>query len=172
MASLIDTLIDVLEKENSEYEEVFRLSMEETGKIVDRDLDGLADVVERIQLVVERINVLEKKRAEATDDIACVLSKDASTLTLDKLSGLLSKQKSEQAKIDAIHDKLKNTLSNVQRVNESNQALLNESLEMVQFEMNLVQSLRNAPQTANYSGTGYADDAPGYGGSGSFDAKQ
>ena len=35
MASLIDTLIDVLDKENTEYETLLELSMEKTGIIVE-----------------------------------------------------------------------------------------------------------------------------------------
>ena len=45
-----------------------------------------------------------------------------------------------------------------------------EKLKMVDFEMNLAQSMRQAPATANYSGSTYTDDS--YGPASSFDAKQ
>lgn len=170
MASLIDNLLEILTAENEEYEKLLELSLEKTGIIVKCDVDALNAIVEKEQLVVERINSLEKKRIEATNDIAIVLNRDPKELTLDKLSKLLASQKRECDAICSIHDKLKSTLGRMVQVNDTNKALLKESVEMIQFEMNLVQSMRQAPGTANYSGNSYADDS--YGIAGSFDAKQ
>lgn len=41
---------------------------------------------------------------------------------------------------------------------------------MVEFEMNILRGMKQAPSTANYSGSEYADN--NYGAMGSFDAKQ
>ena len=147
------------------------LSMEKTGVIVKGDVTALNDLVAREQTIVERINVLEKKRVEATKDIALVLNKKPETLTLGVLAELLSSQKKESDALRAIHDKLKATLGDMVRVNDNNKALLQESIDMIQFEINLAQSMKQGPQTANYSGNNYAD-AGTYGASGSFDAKQ
>lgn len=170
MASLIETLIDVLEKENDEYEKLLELSIEKTGIIVKNNVDALNEMVAKEQLIVERINALEKKRADATNDIAMVLNKKPEILTLEYLAELLAGQKKECDALKSVHDKLKNTLSNMVRVNDNNKELLQESIDMVQFEINLMHSLKQAPATANYSGTSYVDD--GYGAMGSFDAKQ
>ena len=62
MASLIDTLIDTLFKENEEYETLLELSIEKTGVIVRADNDGLNAIVMKEQKIIERINALEKKR--------------------------------------------------------------------------------------------------------------
>jgi flagellar biosynthesis/type III secretory pathway chaperone len=69
-----------------------------------------------------------------------------------------------------VRDKLSDTLGRMVKVNESNKALLNESMEMLQFEMNILQSMKQAPATANYSGNTYADTS--YGATTSFDTKQ
>lgn len=61
MASLIDTLIDTLEKENKEYESLLELGLEKTGIIIRNDVDELSRMVEKEQLVVERIIALEKR---------------------------------------------------------------------------------------------------------------
>lgn len=170
MASLIENLIDVLEAENSEYEKLLELSVKKTDIIVKGDVDALNDMVGREQLVVERINSLEKKRIDATNDIALVLNRKPEELKLEKLADMLSGQKKESDALRNIHDRLKTTLSNMVRVNDNNRALLQESIDMVDFEMNLAQSMRQAPATANYSGSTYTDDS--YGPAGSFDAKQ
>ena len=56
--------------------------------------------------------------------------------------------------------------------NDQNGELLKNSIEMVQFELNLLQSMKAAPETANYSRGGYGTgDTMGYSRRG-FDAKQ
>jgi hypothetical protein len=56
------------------------------------------------------------------------------------------------------------------RINEHNKVLLQESLDMLEFEINLVQSMKQGPATANYAGRDYANND--YGMNGSFDTKQ
>ncbi len=170
MASLIDTLIDTLFKENEEYETLLELSIEKTGVIVKADNEGLNAIVIKEQKIIERINALEKRRMEATKDIGVVLGKDPKDLTLPRLIELLSKQTRECEQLKAVRDRLADTLGRMVKVNDSNKALLNESMEMLQFEMNILQSMKQAPATANYSGNTYADNS--YGAATSFDTKQ
>ena len=170
MASLIDNLIETLNKENDEYETLLELSTEKTGIIVKGDPQALTQMVHREQEVVDRINVLEKKRSEITRDIGIVLNRKPEDLTLPRLIELLARQERECSLLKEIHDKLSGTMSRMVKVNESNKALLKEAMEMIDFEMNLVRSMKQAPATANYSGTSYADNS--YASRVSFDAKQ
>ncbi len=155
MASLIDILIDTLEKENTEYESLLELGLEKTGIIIRNDVDELSRMVEKEQLVMERIIALEKKRTEASNDIADVLNKDVKTLTLTRLIELLSSQKKERDALVSIHDRLSLTMKRMVDVNERNKALLDESMDMLKFEMNLVQSIRRGPETNNYGRDAY-----------------
>ncbi len=170
MASLIDTLIDTLFKENEEYETLLELSIEKTGVIVKADNDGLNEIVMKEQKIIERINALEKARTEVTKDIGLVLGKNPTELTLSRLIELLAKQTRECELLKQVRDKLSDTLGRMVKVNESNKVLLNESMEMLQFEMNILQSMKQAPATANYSGNTYADNS--YGTATAFDTKQ
>lgn len=171
MASLIDNLITTLQQENEEYQELLALSMEKTEIIVKGDVDALNIMIEKEQEIVSRINVLEKKRIESTNDIAIVLNKNPKELTLEVLANLLKGQKKEFDAINEIHDKLQKTMASMVRVNDHNKVLLQESLEMIEFEMNLVNSMKQGPNNANYGGGADYTDT-GYGMSGSFDAKQ
>ena len=155
MASLIDVLISTLEQENTEYEGLLELELQKTGIIIRNEVDELSRMVEKEQLVVDRIMVLEKKRTEVSQDIAEVLNKDVKTLTLTRLIELLSSQKKERDALVSIHDKLSLTMKRMVEVNERNKALLNESMEMRQFEMNLVQSMKRGPETNNYGRDAY-----------------
>lgn len=155
MASLIDVLISTLEQENTEYEGLLELGLQKTGIIIRNEVDELSRMVEKEQLVVDRIMVLEKKRTEVSQDIAEVLNKDVKTLTLTRLIELLSSQKKERDALVSIHDKLSLTMKRMVEVNERNKALLNESMEMLRFEMNLVQSMKRGPETNNYGRDAY-----------------
>ncbi len=155
MASLIDVLIDTLEKENTEYEGLLELGLEKTGIIIRNDVNELSRMVEKEQLVMERIIALEKKRTEVSNDIADVLNKDVKTLTLTRLIELLSSQEKERDALISIHDRLSLTMKRMVDVNDRNRALLDQSMEMLQFEMNLVQSMRRGPETNNYGKDAY-----------------
>ena len=69
MASLIDELIDVLDKEEKEYQDLILLSQEKTPVIIKGDLEKLQKITEAEQYVIGKVNKLEKKRTEVAKDI-------------------------------------------------------------------------------------------------------
>ena len=172
MASLMEDLIEVLGQESGLYEELLKLSGSKTPVIVAGDLDRLTAITDDEQRVVERIAVLDKKRQQSMRDIADVLNKDVRTLTITDLIALLGKRPAEARALAAGRDRLKEVAGRVRLVNEQNKQLLLSSLEMVEFEMNILQASRKAPETANYTRlAGAAGDTIGIS-AGRFDAKQ
>lgn len=171
MASLIDELVDVLEKENSEYTLLVALSTEKTSTIVKNDIEEMQIIMGKEQAVVDRINALEKQRETTINDICKVLRVDAKDLTVKVLIDLLKKQPAEQKKLQDVHSKIKKTLDKMVRVNENNKALMKESMEILEFEMNLLKGLKMAPETNNYTKGAYSAGGTEYG-AGAFDAKQ
>ena len=171
MASLIDELVEVLDKENSEYTTLLALSTEKTSTIVKNDIEQLQLLVTKEQEVVDRINILEKQREKTVEDICKVLHVAPDDLTVKVLIDLLKKQPEEQKKLQEVHTKLGNTLKKMVRVNESNKMLMKESMEILEFEMNLVKGLKMAPETNNYTKGAYSAGGTEYG-AGAFDAKQ
>ena len=172
MASLMEDLIQVLGQESGQYEELLKLSSAKTPVIVAGDLERLAAVTDDEQRVVDKIAGLEKKREQAMKDIADVLNKDVRTLTITDLITLLGKRPAEAQQLAKERDRLKRVADRVRLVNEQNQQLLKSSLEMVQFEMNIIQAQKRAPETANYTRmAGATGDTIGVT-SGRFDAKQ
>ncbi|MCM1173612.1 MAG: flagellar protein FlgN [Blautia sp.] len=172
MASLMEDLIDVLEKESGEYRNLLNLSMQKTRAIVSEDLKQLAEITDEEQLIVSRINHLDAIRNEAVQDIANVLNKDVTKLKIADLIKMLGQRPEEQQKLAAAFDGLRASVKNVARVNGQNQELIQNALEMVQFNMNLLQSMKAAPATANYNRGAYTTgDVIGMERK-SFDAKQ
>ena len=172
MASLMENLIQVLDEESQEYEKLLGLSMKKTPVLVSGDLDELAKITDEEQIVVSKINRLEQKRQENFADVANVINKDVKTLMLGDLVEMLSSRPVEQQKLAKVHDRLRNVVREVKRVNEQNRELIKNALEMVEFDMNMLQAMKAAPETANYNKGAYsAGSYMGVGGGG-FDARQ
>lgn len=172
MASLMENLISVLEEEGKAYEELLELSMKKTPIIVGGDLESLQKITDEEQIIVAKVNRLDVKREEVTKDIANVLNKDVTKLKLVDIINMLSQRPVEQKQLAAAHDKLKEVVGQMVRVNEQNRDLIQSSLEMVEFDLNLIQSMKSAPQTANYNRGAYSSGAFMGRNSGGFDAKQ
>ena len=168
----MENLITILENENLEYEILLELSKKKTPVIIKGDLEMLQKITDEEQIVVSRINQLEKKREESIHDIANVINKDVKTLKLINLIQMLEKRPDEQKKLSKVHDKLSQTVSNMARINEQNRELIKNALEMVNFDLNLVQAMRTAPETANYNRGAYNTGSVMGNANGYFDAKQ
>lgn len=172
MASLMENLIAVLDQEGTEYEGLLTLSQKKTPIIVSGDLGELEKITDDEQNLVSRIAHLEKKRTEITADIANVLNRDVTKLKLLNLIEMLAGRPEEQAKLAAAHDRLQSAVRGLQRTNEQNKELLTNALEMVEFEMTLLQAMKTAPETANYTRSAYNSGSQMGVSSRGFDAKQ
>lgn len=164
-------LLSTLEKEVVEYEKLLELSKRKTTILVSGKADKLQEITDEEQKIVDNINSIDKKREELINDIADVLNKKPQELTLKKLKELLENQPEEQKQLEELHSKLKLTLQSVQTLNEQNRALVEQLLEMVAFDMTLVRSMKQAPETANYDRMA-TNTGELFIGSSKFDAKQ
>lgn len=172
MASLMENLMDILEQENREYKVLLDLSMKKTSIIVSNDIAALSAITEEEQKQVDRINALDKQRAVAMQDIANVMNMDVETLKLGKLIGMLAGRPAEQRRLTEVKDALHVTTQNMARINAQNKELLENALELVEFDLNIVRGLKAAPETAEYNrGALSAGNLMGVP-SGRFDAKQ
>ena len=170
MASLMENFMDILEKENGEYERLVELSRQKTQVIIDGNVPALDKITEQEQEITGTLINLEKKREEIVHDMSIVLSKDPSDLTVTNMIAFLSKQPQEQQKLKDIKQKLRDTLNQMARLNEQNESLLQHAMEMTEFDLTLFKSMRQAPTTANYDKR--ANNTGDILGAGGFDAKQ
>ncbi|MCX4339282.1 MAG: flagellar protein FlgN [Lachnospiraceae bacterium] len=172
MASLMETLIEVLEKENLEYGNLLALSMKKTPVIVSDDIKVLAEITDEEQIIVSRINHLDKQRIDAVNDIANVLNKDVTKLKIADLIKMLAARPQEQARLASVFDDLRRNVLAVKQINEQNRELIENALELVQFNMQVIQAMNKAPETANYNKEAYnTGDVIGTA-TKAFDAKQ
>ncbi|MBP3544582.1 MAG: flagellar protein FlgN [Lachnospiraceae bacterium] len=155
MAGLIDELMDTLDKENEEYQQLLKLAKEKTEIIVRGDIEALQKITEQEQLMMDRIAPLEKKRIEYTKDIATVINRPVETLTITRMMELMESQPAVKNRLSMLHDKLHDTMREMVRTNDLNQSLLQQQLELVNFDITLLNSMKQAPLTANYDKSAY-----------------
>ena len=170
MASLVEELIDVLENEHKIYEEMIPISEKKTLVIVENDITSLQSITEKEQEIIGRINALEKKRQEIMSNIKIVLGDKGKDLNLRRLVQLLEKQPKEQKILSQLPDKLVETTERLVEVNNKNKSLIEQSLEMLEFNMNFVQSANMAQMNNTYNkGASSNNNSMS---KGMFDAKQ
>lgn len=151
MASLIEELITVLGDEEKIYNEIIPIAEKKTQIIVNNDLRSLTSITEEEQVLVGKISKLEKKRQEVIHNIGIVMNKNESELNFITLIGLLEGQEKEREELRILHDKLKKTIDMLVMLNERNQILIKQSIEMIDFDVNLLQSLRTSPGVGQYN---------------------
>lgn len=170
MASLIEELVDVLDNELEIYQQLIPISNEKTQIIVKNDLAALQEVTEKEQCMADQIIALENKRNQVMTNVKIVLNRKSDTLDLKTLIQLLENQPKEQKTLSILHDNLKDTIRQLVEINNRNKSLIEQSLEMIEFNINFIQSARL------YQGNNYTKDAEQYdikiSGAGMFDTKQ
>lgn len=172
MASLLENLIDVLDKENTEYEKLVVLAEEKTPTIIKGDVEGLSRITEDEQVIVGRIQGMEKQRIKVLADVANVVNRDVETLKLIDLIQMLESMPDQQQKLKDVQKRLRATIDKLRESNGKNQLLLAERLDMVDFNLNMIRAMKSAPQTANYSKNAYTNGQSLGIFHGGFDAKQ
>lgn len=153
MASLIEELITTLNDEEILYKELIPIAEKKTESIVNNDLPSLNSITEKEQEFVSKIGKLEKKRQEVIHNIGIVMNRKVTELNFKTIIEMLDGREKEQKELRELHDRLKKTVERLETVNERNQMLIKQTLEMIEFDINLVQSFRTAPSTAQYNQT-------------------
>ena len=170
MASLVEELLDVLKKEKEGYDAILSMCEEKRDSIVHSNIDVLERVTAQEEDIASDLKNLENRRARLLTDMATVLGKDGQNLTITQLIELLDRQPGEQKDLLEARDALVDSARKVQFWNVQNQNLLKQAMEMVEFDLNLYKSLKQAPETANYNRNAY--NTGDLLGSSSFDSKQ
>lgn len=168
MAGLIHDLIEVLVDQKECYAGLLTLAKYKTDSIVNREMETLQEVLKREQEFVGRSARLEKSREEILKDISNVLNVNLQELTISSLVLKLNKTPEEQVKLRKLRNELLNIIEEIKRQNETNEGLLNQSLEFIDFTLHAIQSMNSQPSS------GYEDkgDDVGQESISFFDAKQ
>ena len=166
----MDDLTQVLENETVEYKKLTELSENLKEALIESDVAAVEQLTAAQEEVSNEIQSLEYKRARIMNDIAVVLNKKPEELKVSMLEETLAGQPALREKLAAVRTELKQTMDELKCVNRTNQTLLRQSMELLEFDLNLYRSMRRAPETANYNRS--AVNTGDLLGSRGFDAKQ
>lgn len=148
MNKSIEQLKDTLIKENEMYINVLRLAEEKTKVIVAGDIKTLEDITKKEQQFISTMSTFEKIRRSVFTNIAEKLN----TEEISSISELILFLEDDIGNsIDELRDKLLETIKNLKIANESNEKLLKQNLEYVNFNLEMI---TNSPEDGNkYSNT-------------------
>ena len=166
----MEELLQVLRDEEQQYEALIDLNDVKRGAVIKADIGALEEVTVKEQEAASALLNLSNKRGRVLNDMATVLGKDAGEMTINKMIGYLENQPVEQQQLIEQRDRLLEAGTRMRIMNQQNEALLKQALEMVEFDLTLLRSMRQAPETANYDRNAYSTGDL-LGGS-AFDAKQ
>ena len=166
----MDDLTQVLENETVEYKKLTELSENLKEALIESDVAAVEQLTAAQEEVSNEIQSLEYKRARIMNDIAVVLNKKPEELKVSMLEETLAGQPALREKLAAVRTELKQTMDELKCVNRTNQTLLRQSMELLEFDLNLYRSMRQAPETANYNRS--AVNTGDLLGNRGFDAKQ
>lgn len=170
MTGLICELGSVLTKETELYTEILNLNKEKREAVIERDSDNLEMITGREEKFISNLSALAKEREKILSDIATVLGKNEKKITVSDVIEALECKKSEQKELIEKRDKLSKVAGELRYWNEQNQELLKTALELVDFDLTLFRSVKQAPETANYNNKAY--NTGDLLGSSGFDTKQ
>ena len=171
MASLMEELITVLGREKEIYEKLIPISERKTVVLIREDLQELQKVTDEEQQLLDAAYAADKKREKIIENIGIVLNRDPKELDLTTLARLMARQPAEKKQLSELDDSLKLVMNRLVNVNQKNKELIENSLEMIEFNMNFIQSTRMSPGSNNYNRNASSSDGVDMG-PGAFDAKQ
>jgi flagellar biosynthesis/type III secretory pathway chaperone len=147
---MVNELLNILEKENNIYEDILKISKNKTRIIVEGKVTDLESVVKYEQSLVLQMGRLETARDEMVGNISKELNIKNSDITI---SELLKYVKGEQnSKLKLYQDNMSNIISELKSANELNSKLIKNSLEFIDFSMNIISNVYTGVNSYGNSG--------------------
>lgn len=169
MASLIEELTQIIEETTGCYKELLIVANNKKDVIIQGDVPGLQTLTDYEQSLAGRLLRYEKKREEIIRDVCTVTNKKYHEMTVSYLVHLLEKQPKEQQALQAAGEELVHLVKQVKEVNDLNKLLIEQSLDFVNYSVNVIKSSMDAPQGNSYEKKGNRYESSG---NNFFDAKQ
>lgn len=135
MKRYFNDLIDILTKEVQLYTELKRIEDNKKNIIISNDVKALDAITKKEQGFVKTIVQLESLRTQAVDG----LCKERGIGKVSQMSDLYAHLNPfEIQQLQVNENKLKTTIDEIQEVNQMNEKLIKQSLEYIEFSVNLM----------------------------------
>jgi len=148
MSKLIDQLLLALNKEQEIYNEVISLAKDKQIAIVNNDLNLLEVIMKKEKTYSISLVKLEQIRSKTINQLV----KEYHMVEINALTDLYPFMSDQEVrKVDSVRSKLINTVGILGQKNELNRQLLEQSIEQVEFDLNLITTVGDG--SVNYKET-------------------
>ncbi len=144
---LIDKLLEVLEQEYKVYEDILRLSKDKTNIIVEGKVSELDNIVKLEQALVMQIARIDQKREEILQQICNETDSGEKTMNISEIKKHTSEAQSKR--LEEYQGKMLGIVDELGHINKLNSKLIQNSLEFIEFSLNL---MANADAASNNYG--------------------
>ncbi len=155
MASLYEELVSNMKEQIEYYNELLQISTEKTSVIINNDIESLSKINTVENMLVVRLERLDKKNKEVISDIIMVTGKKVDRVSVKAIVPILSEE--EGKALEKLADDLISSATKMKEINEKNKELVNTSLQFSDFSMNLYRELYDTNVKVTYDNNGKID---------------
>lgn len=149
MRELVSTLILTLEKEEQIYNEVLALAKEKKSVLIDGKMKELEEITKKEQSYVVSLIKVEEAREKTVQQ----LLKELDVASVENITELLQHLNSEERlAVEKAKRTLQHTVKFVDIENEFNQKLIQQSLDLLELNMEVLTDYSSTG--TNYQGSG------------------
>lgn len=153
MSGMIESLVNILTEQVDCLNNLFLLSEEKREVIINNDIDMLKKITFLENTIINKNNKLEISRLSLMKDIADVINTDYETLTLSALAIIIDGQHMH-LELLKVNEEMKVKLEQLKSSNVENRLLINNSLEYIDFNLNMIKSTFENEPTFIYNNKG------------------
>lgn len=152
---IIIELIKVLEEEANIYDDILKISKNKTGIIVEGKVAELESLVKIEQSLVLKMSRVETLRETLVEKIGAELNIKPQDITISEI--LKHLKGDEGSDLKACQMKMTRALNELKHSNETNSKLIKNSLDFINFSVNLMTSVDIG--TNNYGTGGQSNES-------------
>jgi flagellar biosynthesis/type III secretory pathway chaperone len=132
----VDNIISILKEEYGYYKDILELSKSKKKIITEGKVGELDKIVKLEQNMILNIGQLEKKREEEVSKLCSILGVKHDKITVSEIAKVI--QEEQKNELEKVQSELLEILSELKSVNDLNGQLLEQSLEYIDYSINLI----------------------------------
>lgn len=136
-------LIDILDRQREFYQKLLEIAKAKQPVLVKGDLAKLEEFTKQEEQIVVQVGKLEEQRSRVHQALANHFHFPEPEITLSEIAAKVSAELSD--KLSQVGDGLKDTLNELKDVNNLNSVLIKQSLDYIEFTVNLITSMGETP---------------------------
>ncbi len=147
-------IINILEEETGVYLEFLSLSKDKKQFLIDGNTKELDRIIASERSLIASIVKFEKSREEIVIEIAKEMNLSADDINISGISKKIGKEFGDKLNEKAI--KLNRILAEIKSINNINKELINQSIDYIDFSLNMLTSIGEVDNSYGNSGAAKA----------------